>query len=141
MWSGHDRPPEWHALAAWFAAKHESGSHREIYFAEYEGQVLGYTYVDDLADAIEITVGISGREAGRGLGSNLLRQVMAVIRGKHAGKEVRCWLFLENAAGIRAFEAAGFRRDDTKPPRPFEMPFSTGSAMQHCWVHHAAARA
>jgi len=141
VWSGHDRPPEWHRMREWFTAKHAPDSNRRIYFAEYEGQVLGYTYVDDLPDAVEITVGISAREAGRGLGSNLLRQVMALIRPVIAGREVRCWLFLENVAGVRAFESVGFRRDDNKPTRGFAMPFGNGPTQQHCWVYDGAARA
>ena len=128
-------------MREWFSAKHAPDSNRRIYFAEYEGQVLGYTYVDDLPDAVEITVGISAREAGRGLGSNLLRQVMALIRPVIAGREIRCWLFLENVAGVRAFEAAGFRRDDNKAARGFAMPFANGSIQQHCWVYDGATRA
>lgn len=141
VWSGHDRPPDWHRMGAWFAAQHTPASKRRIYLAEYEGQVLGYTYVDDLADAVEITVGISAREAGRGLGSNFLRQVMALIRAGAAPKEIRCWLFAENVAGVRAFEAAGFRRDERKPARSFDMPFGNGPIRQYCWVYDGAARA
>jgi L-amino acid N-acyltransferase YncA len=139
VWSGHDRPPDWHRMSTWFAAQHAPGSRRRIYLAEYEGQVLGYTYVDDLDDAVEITVGISAREAGRGLGRNFLKQVMAVIRAGE--REIRCWLFPENVAGVRAFEAAGFRRDAGKPARSFAMPFGDGPIRQSCWVYDGAAPA
>lgn len=141
VWSGHDRPPDWHRLGEWFAAQHAPTSRRRIYLAEYEGQVLGYTYVDDLDDAVEITVGISARETGRGLGRHFLKQVMALIRAGDTQKEIRCWLFAENVAGVRAFEAAGFRRNAAKPERCFVMPFAGGPAQQACWVFDGTARA
>src|SRR5581483_373288 len=40
VWSGHDRPPDWHRMSDWFRAQHAPGSKRRIYLAEYEGQVL-----------------------------------------------------------------------------------------------------
>ena len=66
---------------------------------------------------------------------------MALIRAGSAEKEIRCWLFAENVAGVRAFEAAGFHRDEGKPARSFAMPFGNGPATQHCWVYDGAARA
>ena len=135
VWSGRERPPEWEHLADWFRSRHAPDSNRRIYFAEYDGQVLAYTYVDDLADAIEITIGVSARESGRGLGRNLLKQVMALIRPDAAGREIRGWLFAENTASVRAFESVGFKRDHGKPMRVFDMPFAGGPAQQLCWVH------
>ena len=141
VWSGHDRPPDWHRMGAWFEAQHAPGSNRRIYLAEYEGQVLGYTYADDLGDAVEITIGVASREAGRGLGRNFLRQLMAEIAKSNERRRIQCWIFPENVASVKAFEAVGFRRDEARTERVFDMPFMGGPARQHCWVHDGAARA
>ena len=135
VWSGHDRPPEWDRLAAWFDAQHVAGSRRRIYLAEFEDQVLGYTYVDDLGDALEITIGIASRESGRGLGRTFLRQLMHEIEREGERRPVECWIFPENVASIKVFEAAGFRRDPARVPRTFTMPFVEGPAPQYCWVY------
>jgi L-amino acid N-acyltransferase YncA len=105
VWSGHDRPPDWHGLRAWFVKQHAPASNRAIYLAEFENQVLGYTYVDDLGDAIEISIGIASREAGRGLGRKFLRQLLTELERQGERRRIESWIFPENTASIKAFEA------------------------------------
>ena len=139
VWSGHDRPPDWHRMNEWFAMQHAPGSKRDIYLAECEGQVLDYTYVDDLGDAVEITIGVASREAWRGLGRNFLRQLMADLVRNSDYRRIECWLFPENVASVKTFEAAGFRRDVSRSDRKFTMPFVNSPALQRCWVYDGSA--
>jgi len=66
---------------------------------------------------------------------------MAELAKSGERRRVECWIFPDNVASIKAFEAVGFRHDEARAERQFTMPFAAGPAMQRCWVYDGAARA
>ncbi|MFN0042817.1 MAG: GNAT family N-acetyltransferase [Alphaproteobacteria bacterium] len=134
VWSGHDRPPSWPGLESWFQRHEAGGTGRRIFIARCAGRAVGYVYVDDRGTHFEATIGVASGEAGRGLGRGILKE-MARVCADGAGRPVEAWIFPENTASVRAFEAAGFVFDEGRPAKPFPMPFAGAEPRkQRCWV-------
>lgn len=140
VWSGHERPPDWSGLEQWFKRHLSGGTGRRMLMAHALDRTVGYAYVDDHGDRLEATVGVAAGESGHGLGRSILRET---ARLADAGtRPLEAWIFPENRASVRAFEAAGFALDETRPPRPFAMPLpDLAPREQRCWVYQGATEA
>ena len=138
VWSGHNEPPVWLRLQAWYDQNLQDGSARSIFIGICGVRRVGYVYVDDHGETLELTLGVATSEAGRGVGRRLLALAIEKLTFASEQRPAEAWIFEENRASIRAFEAAGFVRDGARPPRCFDMPFLGENRIQYCWVWHVA---
>lgn len=134
VWSGHTVPPDWRNLSHWYFNHLEGHTGRRIYVGEAGGRCVGYTYVDDCGEFLEVTIGVATADAGRGMGRSLLKQLTTRLREEGEKRPVQAWIFLDNKASIKAFEAAGFVRENNVPPRFFDMTLLGGTQEQRRWV-------
>jgi RimJ/RimL family protein N-acetyltransferase len=139
VWSGHGKPPDWSELGKWFSRHASGGTGRSVMMAHSSGRTVGYAYVDDHDDRLEATVGVAVGEGGYGVGRAILREVARLT--KPDGRPIEAWIFPENRASVRAFEAAGFERDEQRAPRSFVMPLpDLAPREQRCWVYRESSR-
>jgi RimJ/RimL family protein N-acetyltransferase len=137
VWSGHDEPPAWLRLQEWYEWNLREES-RSIFIGICGARRVGYVYLDDHGATLEMTLGVATSEAGRGVGRRLLALAIERLIAAGERRQTEAWIFEDNRASIRAFEAAGFERDDSRPPRNFNMPFLGDNRAQYCWVWRAA---
>ena len=138
VWSGHAEPPQWQRLQAWYGEQLCDGSARSMYVGTCGERRIGYVYIDDHDDTtLEMTLGVATSEAGRGMGRSLLTLAIEILVAAGERRPAEAWIFEDNKASIRAFEAAGFSRDAARPPRTFDMPFMGENRNQYCWVWRA----
>jgi len=134
VWSGHTMPPLWDRLSAWYANHLNGGTGRRIFIAECGGLSIGYAYLDDHGDRLEVTIGVATSEAGRGIGRGILRLITRTLAKNKERRPVEAWIFQENLASVKAFEAAGFVRNRDRRPQRFDMPLVGGPRQQYCWA-------
>lgn len=140
VWSGHTRPPEWLRMQAWYGENSGEASRRTIYIGECGERRIGYIYIDDHETRLELTLGVATSEAGRGMGRSLIALAVRIFEAAGEQRSVEAWIFEENTASIQAFEAVGFRREENRQSRIFDMPFLGDGQNQYCWVWYAADR-
>ncbi len=139
LWSGHAQPPEWETLAAWFHRQFEQHPVRRIFVAERGGKAVGYLYLDDRGDHLEVSVAVAADETGHGVCRTMLREVARMLGEAGERRPLAAWIFPDNVASVRAFEAAGFAKEDGGSARSRTVPFGDGRRDQHCWVRRAEA--
>lgn len=115
IWSGARKPPIFDHLAEWYADKVSPDSGRTILIAESRGAVIGYAYVDEVDDGLEVTVGLAASEAQRQAFRSILRQVLDWIETDRPGRPVYAWLYDSNRFQTVAFESECFDLDDEAP--------------------------
>lgn len=116
IWSGATKPPEFNHLSDWYAAKVLPDSGRTILIAESQNTVIGYAYVDEVADGLEITVGLAASQARRQAFRPILRLVLEWIAENHPGRDIFAWLNDGNRFLTAAFEAEMFAHDRHAQP-------------------------
>ena len=129
-WSGHDSPPARENFAAWYETLPAG---REILLAECDGDVVGYLYVDavdavDEGRAKEVSIGVGEAYRGRAFAQAMLEALVS-----DRAVEFRAWIFEDNEPSIKAFERAGFVRDDNVSPRLLRRADRADGVMQAFW--------
>ena len=95
---------------------------------------IGYIYLLNKNSCIEVTLGIATTEAGHGMGRKLITLAMQKIRELYNPRVIEAWIFEENKGSVRAFEAAGFKKNISRKPKNFSMPFLGSNRLQYCWT-------
>ena len=134
VWSGHAAPPEWNFLKDWYFDKFKDNSVRQVFIGECDDRRIGYIYLLNKNSCIEVTLGIATTEAGHGMGRKLITLAMQKISELYDPRLIEAWIFEENKASVRAFEAVGFRKDTSRKPKSFNMPFLGNNRLQYCWT-------
>ena len=87
-----------------------------LWIAEQDGTAVGQVRVD-VGDGIgTVSVAVAPSERGRGLGSAVLQAMVIEMEPEPGVRRLRALAHAENAASIRAFERAGFRRAGRHEP-------------------------
>ena len=133
VWSGSLSPPDYDHLARWFDGKIAPDSGRTILIAESLGTVIGYAYVDETADGLEITVGLAASEAQRNAFRPILRLVLKWIAENGPDRPILSWLPESNRFLAAAFTAAGFTVDETVPAATAFLAATGPDERQRCW--------
>jgi len=111
VWTGFDRPPSWSWLKDWVERELKSGL-RRIFMIDVAGQAAGYAYAIHGCQGIETAIGVARDASGRGTARAALRQLVDCLRkDQNWQPPYAAWIYPDNAASIRAYEAAGFRPD------------------------------
>ena len=99
--------PEQHAR--WFRDRLARPSECRIYIAEIEGAPVGQARVDLMGEGRgEISVAVAVASRGRGLGRALIAKATEAAAADLGAGSVVAVVRRENAASLRAFEAAGY---------------------------------
>lgn len=94
----------------WFSAVRSDPSRCHIWIAEDGAETVGQVRIDLNGDsgAVSIAVGVGHR--GRGIGTAMLKAVVAQVGIDGAPSRLTAVVRSDNAASLHAFAAAGFRR-------------------------------
>ncbi len=96
----------------WYHAKLNDPD-SEMFIAEFEGKAAGLVRFDpDAANAGEfcISINVASEQRGRGLGHRVIRAACRAHFAARPGAVIHAHIKPENAASIKTFERAGFRR-------------------------------
>lgn len=100
--------PDYGDHAAWFT-KALSDESRKIGILEVDGTPAGYIRLDRADDRATVSLCLSPDARGKGWGGVLLAK--AALMAQDAGLAgLDAWVHRDNAASLRLFEAAGYRR-------------------------------
>jgi UDP-2,4-diacetamido-2,4,6-trideoxy-beta-L-altropyranose hydrolase len=95
--------------AVWLAARLADPDTR-LWVAMEDGRPVGQVRVD-ISDATgTVSIGIAPAHRGRGIGSAVLRAMLAEVERDPRVRRLRAVAHAENMASARAFERAGFQR-------------------------------
>jgi len=134
-WSGFNAPPSWDELSKWYESKLAPESGRIIYLGQVKDTVVGYAYADRDGKIVQTSFAVGPDFTGKGWGREILRQLVSAIRRDCPGASIQAWIFPENAASIKAHEAAGYRKDPQRGVRNVAMTNGMNVSIQACWVH------
>lgn len=96
--------------ARWLRERLARRSECRIYVAEVDGAPVGQARVDRVGDDRgEISVALSAASRGRGLGRALIAKASQAAVADLGVRTVTAIVKSQNAASLRAFEAAGYR--------------------------------
>ncbi len=104
--TGHPVAVEDHAR--WFATRrHDPRVH--LWIAEVDGTPVGQVRVDgDIDDVGVVSVAVAPAYRGRGIGSAVLRAMVATVIAEKPVRMLRALVHPDNVQSVRAFEKAGF---------------------------------
>jgi UDP-N-acetylbacillosamine alanyltransferase len=108
IWSGARKPPAYDHLSNWYGEKVSPDSGRTILIAENHSSVVGYAYVDDVNDGLDITVGLAASRAQRQVFRPILGLVLDWIANERSGLAVYVWLYDSNRFLSEAFKSHDF---------------------------------
>jgi RimJ/RimL family protein N-acetyltransferase len=94
--------------AAWLASR-LADPHQRLWIAEEAGEPVGQVRVDLDDGAGTVSIAVAPAHRGRGIGSNMLRALLAEIEPDADVRDLLALVHPENAASLRAFESVGFR--------------------------------
>jgi RimJ/RimL family protein N-acetyltransferase len=95
--------------ARWFATRRQD-PRVHLWIAEVDGTPVGQVRVDDENDGVGVvSVGVAPAHRGRGIGSAVLRAMVATVTADTTVRVLRALVHPDNAQSIRAFGKAGFR--------------------------------
>ena len=134
VWSGYAAPPSWLDLEVWYNGHIKGNSERTILIGESGSRRIGYVYIDQYESHIEMTLGIATSEAGRGMGRSLLTLAIQGLEQKGDKRPIEAWLYEKNYASIKAFEAAGFRKNISRTSKNSNTPLTGDAQKQFCWI-------
>lgn len=101
----------WEAHVSWFAKKMASGEECVIFIAEDEGVAVGQVRFDVRPDGDwEVDISIAREKRGYGLGAELIGLGAQELEKEYTQARMHAFVKKENAASIRAFEEARFKR-------------------------------
>jgi UDP-2,4-diacetamido-2,4,6-trideoxy-beta-L-altropyranose hydrolase len=106
--TGRPVMPDEHA--AWFARQLEAPAPL-FWIAEHVGDPVGQVRVDVTGTVGTVSIAVASRHRGRGIGTSILRAMLSEIDQRPALSTVIAFAHPDNIASMRAFESAGFRRE------------------------------
>ena len=74
-----------------------------------DGTLVGFYYVEDKGEAVELGLGLRPDLTGRGLGDEFFRSGVDFVRSRHPGRPVVLNVAAFNERAITVYERAGFR--------------------------------
>lgn len=92
----------------WFASRRDDPQGR-LWIAEEGGTPVGQVRVDVTDGVGVVSVAVAPEHRRRGIGSAILRAMVAEITADDGVRTLRAVVHPDNAQSIRAFERAGFR--------------------------------
>jgi len=120
-WSGFKKKPNCTQLKKWFkkillTKRAFLNKKRIIYIIHYAGEKAGFFYFDILnKNTIEISIAISEKFQGKGLGRTALKKIIKMIKRDYKKPAIIAWIFDINIASINVFTRNGFfPTDETK---------------------------
>ena len=75
-----------------------------------DGTLVGFYYLEEKGDAVEIGLGLRPDLTGRGLGREFFDAGIDFLRSRHPGRPVVLNVAAFNERAIRVYERAGFRQ-------------------------------
>lgn len=106
--SGRAVTPEEHER--WFSAMRGDPSRCRIWIAEDGAATVGQVRVDLNGDCGVVSIAVGVDHRGRGIGTAMLKAVVAQVGVDGAPSRLTAVVRSDNAASLHAFAAAGFRR-------------------------------
>jgi spore coat polysaccharide biosynthesis predicted glycosyltransferase SpsG/L-amino acid N-acyltransferase YncA len=105
---------DWPFHQAWFAYKLRQGA--RLYIVELEGEPSGYIRFDETGNPAEyeVAVGLLARARNLGVGRRLI-ELASQLNEALGARSLIARIRPQNAASIKAFEAAGFVSDSRNP--------------------------
>jgi len=93
----------------WFSKVRSDPSRCRIWIAEDGAETVGQVRIDLNGDAGAVSIAVGVDHRGRGIGTAMLRAVVAQAGGEGAPSRLTAVVRSDNAASLHAFAAAGFR--------------------------------
>lgn len=82
-----------------------------LWIAEVDGAAVGQVRVDTADGTGTVSIAIAGEHRGHGWGQKILEAMVVAVTGSPNVRELRALVDPGNAASVRVFEHAGFRRE------------------------------
>jgi UDP-2,4-diacetamido-2,4,6-trideoxy-beta-L-altropyranose hydrolase len=99
----------------WFAKVRDDPAHHRLWIAEDDGQPVGQVRIDVTGDTGSVSIAVESGRRGRGLGTAMLRALLATIAAEGVLSRMTAVVRADNAASLRAFAAVGFRQTASEP--------------------------
>ncbi len=96
--------------AEWFARQLQAPAPL-FWIAEQLGDPVGQVRVDVTGTVGTVSIAVARGQRGRGIGSSILRAMLSEIDQQRAVSTLIAFAHPDNVASVRAFESAGFRRE------------------------------
>lgn len=94
----------------WFTQQRVgAGQHGFLRVAEEGGNPVGQVRIDISGDVGVVSIAVAAERRGRGIGSEMLRAMVAEVSDAGTVRILRAVLHPDNVPSLRAFEAVGFR--------------------------------
>jgi UDP-2,4-diacetamido-2,4,6-trideoxy-beta-L-altropyranose hydrolase len=95
---------------AWFSQVVAKGSRTRLWIAEELGEPIGQVRIDVEGDIGTVSIAVAPDRRGHGAGTAMLRAIVAAAASDPTLRILIALVRPDNAASLRAFAAAGFRR-------------------------------
>jgi RimJ/RimL family protein N-acetyltransferase len=95
----------------WFTAMLADGDVR-LWIAEEAGEAVGQVRLDVTEATGTVSIAVAREHRGRGLAVTMLRALIEVVAAEGGLGRLKALTHPDNVASLRAFEGAGFRRDE-----------------------------
>jgi UDP-2,4-diacetamido-2,4,6-trideoxy-beta-L-altropyranose hydrolase len=95
----------------WFTAMLADG-HVRLWIAEESGEAVGQVRLDATEGTGTVSIAVARGHRGRGLAVPMLRALIEVVAADGDVRRLKALTHPDNASSLRAFERAGFRRQD-----------------------------
>lgn len=95
----------------WFTAMMADGDVR-LWIAEEAGEAVGQVRLDVTDGTGTVSIAVATEHRGRGLAVTMLRALIEVVAADGDVRRLKALTHPDNTSSLRAFERAGFRRQD-----------------------------
>jgi RimJ/RimL family protein N-acetyltransferase len=93
----------------WFTQRRRADGLGHLWIAEEDESPVGQVRVDVSGDVGVVSIAVAAEQRGRGIGSEILRAMVAQVTADGTVRILRAVLHPDNVRSLRAFERAGFR--------------------------------
>lgn len=104
LWGGFSCAPDKDKFFEWYKKQLEKSSKRKLFVFEVDNNVVGFSSIDYSGDVPEISYGVLSKEAGKGFGTEIVKQTCSMIDSL----AVKALVSERNISSIRCFEKNGF---------------------------------
>jgi len=114
-WSGYSSKPNYEHLKLifdkWIEEMLEHDK-RKVYMINFNDLMSGYVYISPAdSNEAEISIGVSDRFSGHGIGTNALIEAIGLMR-KQGSRVLNAYVMEDNQRSIHVFKKSGFIEDE-----------------------------
>ncbi len=94
----------------WFRRVQDDSDRFRVWIAEQHGERVGQVRIDITGEAGTVSIAVAPTHRGHGVGTAMLRALTESVHAEGAPRVLIALVRSDNAASLRAFEAATFHR-------------------------------